>query len=131
MNRTDTLKEIIEESLGIDVMVKSRKRETVDARKIYSNVLYSKGYGLTFIGKSLKKNHATILHYIKEGEILYLIDKQYKENFERILIAYERRTMGGSINLLTRTELEEEINRLKVENQELKLQYLNNVRQRK
>jgi hypothetical protein len=125
------LKEIIQETLGVDVMRKSRKRNVVDARKIYSSILHSKGFGPTFIGNSLLKNHATILHYIKETQILILMDQEYRNNHERISDAYERRMADGTINLLSRTELEEEINRLRVENHELKLNYLNSVRRRK
>jgi hypothetical protein len=131
MNRTQMLKEIIQETLGVDVMRKSRKRNVVDARKIYSSILHSKGFGPTFIGNSLLKNHATILHYIKETQILILMDQEYRNNHERISDAYERRMADGTINLLSRTELEEEINRLRVENHELKLNYLNSVRRRK
>lgn len=129
MSRTDTLKEIINETLKVDVMMKCRNRDVVDARKIYANILYSKGLGVTFIGNSLSKNHATILHYVKQGRVLYLIDKVYKDNYDRVLMHYDRRTAGSSINLLTRTELEEEIERLKIENNSLKIQFLNHTKQ--
>ena len=69
-SRENTLKVLIHKLLKIDIMKKSSRRDVVDARKIYSTILHTQGQGVTHISKTLRKNHATIIHYIKDSEIL-------------------------------------------------------------
>lgn len=127
-SRENTLKVLIHELLKIDIMKKSRRRDVVDARKIYSTILHTQGQGVTHISKTLRKNHATIIHYIKDSEILLLMDKKYKENYNFVLDAFTRKMEGGEIVLMTRLELEHEIARLREENYNIKLRYLNHLR---
>ncbi len=124
MNKTQLLRAIILDLLHQDVMKKSQKREMVDARKIYANILFSKGFGKTFIARSILKNHATILHYLNDTEVLLLMDASFKEKYENISNAFERRLADSSMNLMNRTELENELERLREENHELKLMCL-------
>ena len=127
-SRENTLKVLIHELLKIDIMKKSRRRDVVDARKIYSTILHTQGQGVTHISKTLRKNHATIIHYIKDSQILLLMDKKYKENYNFVLDAFTRKMEGGEIVLMTRLELEHEIARLREENYNIKLRYLNHLR---
>ncbi len=124
MNKTQLLRAIILDLLHQDVMKKSQKREMVDARKIYANILFSKGFGKTFIARSILKNHATILHYLNDTEVLLLMDASFKEKYENISNAFEKRVADSSMNLMNRTELENELERLREENHELKLMCL-------
>ena len=62
----DRLKNIVNQVFKVDVMEKTRKREVVEARMVYSRILRDSEYmTLSRIAKSLNKNHATILHYNK------------------------------------------------------------------
>ncbi len=62
----DRLKDIVNQVFKVDVMEKTRKREVVEARMVYSRILRDSEYmTLSRIAKSLNKNHATILHYNK------------------------------------------------------------------
>jgi len=126
--RENTLKELIHELLKVDVMNKSRDRHIVDGRKIYSNILFAEGQGVTHISKTLRKNHATIIHYIKDAETLLLMDKHFKTNYDAILSAFTRKIEGGEICLMSRLQLENEVSRLRDENYDLKLRYLNHIR---
>lgn len=130
MNRPELLKKIILETTTVDVMTKSQKRDIVDARKIYAQILYDNGYGLTQIGRTINKNHATVLHYLKDSEILLLMDKHYKDNYDKILTAYERKFSNALVNVMTRVELENEVERLREENHELKLRFLDHIKNR-
>lgn len=59
--------EIIKEELGLDVTQESRKREIIEARALYFYLLkrlYPKRT-LQSIGDTLNKNHATIIHSLK------------------------------------------------------------------
>jgi hypothetical protein len=59
--------EIIKEELGLDVTQESRKREIIEARALYFYLLkrlFPKRT-LQSIGDTLNKNHATIIHSLK------------------------------------------------------------------
>lgn len=60
-----TLKVIIQDILCIDVCEKKRNEDIVNARIIYSKILREKGHSLLSIGKSIGKDHATIIHYLR------------------------------------------------------------------
>ena len=121
---TEQLKRIIHEILNVDVMNMSRKRHIVDARKIYANILHERGMSYIGIGRTLKKDHATVIHYIKDSEVLVLMDKSYKRNYERVFAAFERTIEDSDISQYSRFELEEEIERLRAINNELKTRLL-------
>ena len=57
--------EKIKQETGIDVTLKSRKREQVEMKTLASFLFREKGYSLTQIGKKLNLNHATIIHHLK------------------------------------------------------------------
>lgn len=123
--RACILKEIILEELGIDVMERCRKRNIVDARKIFSYILSKSGhYGCSKIARLLNMNHATIIFYLKEIETLLLIDTDVKQDYERVLEAYTRKIAGGELSLMTRLELEKEVERLRANYYELQVDYL-------
>jgi len=72
---------IVNEVFLVDLTLNNRKRETVDARKVYSKILRDRGYGYKFIGKTINKDHATIIHYIKNIEHLLSYDKLISEKY--------------------------------------------------
>ena len=123
--RACILKEIILEELGLDVMERCRKRSIVDARKIFSYILNKSGhYGCTKIARLLNMNHATIIFYLKEIETLILVDTEVKQDYERVNEAYARKIAGGELSLMTRLELEKEVERLRANYYELQVDYL-------
>jgi hypothetical protein len=71
----DELKRIVNDIFLVDLEVKNRKRDVVDARKVYSKILRDNGYSYELIGKTLGKDHATIIHYIKNIEYILSYDK--------------------------------------------------------
>ena len=125
------LKNIIQDLLGVDVMHKSRKQHIVDARKIYSNILRNKGWSFFAIGKSLRKDHSTIIHYLKDSQVLVLMDKKYKDDFDTVTTVFEKRMVSIATGGLSRTELELEVERLREENYEIKMRMLNLIKQTK
>jgi hypothetical protein len=67
--------ELIEQELGIDITQECRKREIVEARALYFYVikqLYPKR-SLNSIGNTLNKNHATVIHALRN----YTIYEEY------------------------------------------------------
>ena len=75
------LTEIVNDVFLVDIIAKNSKRDVVDARQIYSKILREKGYGYESIGRSIKKNHATIVHYIKNIDSLLTYDKQLRDKY--------------------------------------------------
>lgn len=78
----DIYRDIIERFYNIKLDNKSRERKYVYARAIYYYVCrkYS-NYNLAQIGKSLNKNHATVLHGIRELPHILKFDKKLKQDF--------------------------------------------------
>jgi len=69
------LKKIVNNVFLVDLQATSRKRDMVDARKVYSKILRDNGYSYEFIGETIGKDHATIIHYIKNIEYLLSYDR--------------------------------------------------------
>jgi hypothetical protein len=61
------LKDIVKDNTGIDVNRKTRLREVVEARNIYFHLCRNNTTkSLAEIGKSVQKDHATVLHGLKQ-----------------------------------------------------------------
>jgi hypothetical protein len=65
------LKKAIQEITGVDINQVSRKREIIEARAIYYKILkqIDKKKSLQSIGASVGKDHATVLHSLKNYEM--------------------------------------------------------------
>jgi hypothetical protein len=65
------LKKTIQEITGVDINQISRKREIIEARAIYYKILkqIDKKKSLQSIGASVGKDHATVLHSLKNYEM--------------------------------------------------------------
>ena len=77
----EELKKIVNDVFLVDIEIESRKRDVVDARKIYSKILRDSGYSYELIGKTINKNHATIMHYVKNIEHLMTYDQIIKNKY--------------------------------------------------
>jgi hypothetical protein len=65
------LKKAIQEITGVDINEVTRKRETIEARAIYYKILkqIDKKKSLKSIGASVGKDHATVLHSLKNYDM--------------------------------------------------------------
>ena len=68
---TSQLKKVIKEITGVDINEVSRKREIIEARAIYYKILkqIDKKKSLKSIGASVGKDHATVLHSLKNYDM--------------------------------------------------------------
>lgn len=97
MKEMQQLVGIIKSVFNEDVKDKIQKRETVDARMIFSKILRERGYTYSSIGRFLNKDHSTIISYMRnvyplltqvdglmakyvECRDLFLIDKDLVDN---------------------------------------------------
>lgn len=77
----ESLKEVINEMFNIDIMKNSRKRELVNGRYIYSKILRGRGHSFKSIGKSIKRDHSTVMYYIDKINFLLKQDEQLAEKY--------------------------------------------------
>jgi hypothetical protein len=75
------LKDVVKEIFLIDVDKDSRKRDIVDARRVYSKILRDEGYSFESIGLSLGRNHATVIHYAKSIDSILNYDRNLRERY--------------------------------------------------
>jgi len=81
----EKIKEIVETETGIELKNKSRRTELVYTRAMYYNLCREYTlHSLDVIGKSVGKNHATVLHGLK------LYRDWIEQHEERYIQSYER-----------------------------------------
>jgi len=85
MNK-EMIKEIVEQHYQLKLETNTRKREYVEARSIYYKLLREKTrLPLSHIGKTLNKDHATVLHSLKNLKDWLEYDQQIKSDYNSIL----------------------------------------------
>lgn len=116
----DDLKSIVNEVFDIDIMNKRGTRTLVDARKVFAKILADRGFGISEIGKYLKKHHSTILHYNNDVDGLLMYKPSVREKYS--VIKTEFLKIAIKIDKYNSdAELETEIFRLKNKIDELTL----------
>jgi hypothetical protein len=87
MEITKRLLEVITENTGIDVTVKTRKRETIEMRSLYCSVLkdLEPNKTLKAIGESLNLDHSTIVHSLSKYEMYERFSPDLKTMRKRII----------------------------------------------
>lgn len=86
------LQKIIEKTLKVDLNDQSRKRELIDAKRIFAFIAVRKlGISLTDTGIYLKKHHATIIHYLKGFEYILHAEKQFYTNYYNCLLKIQEK----------------------------------------
>ena len=81
MEITERLKEIIRQETNTDIDIRTRKRETIEMRSLYCNVLKQlyPNKTLQAIGDTLELNHATVIHALKN----YKMYEEYNPELKR------------------------------------------------
>ena len=117
------LRELIKKTLGVDVrLATGRKREVVNARMIYSDILRGKGWSYKAIGRSIIKDHATIMHYVKNIDPYMKTDSTLRNHYSLVLRSFS--SYKKSDLFLTEDELQDEIKNLRDENKKLSLELI-------
>jgi len=75
------LKRIVNDVFSVDLEVNNRKVNAVDARKVYSKILKEAGYSYELIGKTINKDHSTVLYYIKNLDSIFTYDKILRDRY--------------------------------------------------
>lgn len=101
----DILTTIIKDVMGAEIVKRSNKREAVNGRKLFSKILSDRGYTRSEIGRYLKKDHSTIVHYMYDVDAMikytdgmadrYLTCKNYFNNSVTETTDEENKTIIG------------------------------------
>ena len=66
----EKLKEIVSKVFDTNINIKTRKRNNVEARMIFSKILREDGNTFESIGKAINKDHSTIVYYVNQASTL-------------------------------------------------------------
>lgn len=82
--------DFVESFFGISLSSKSRKRPIVEARMMYAKLMKRHtNLSLTDIGRSIDKDHATIIHYLNNFTWLKKADSNFASQFDMLCDMYE------------------------------------------
>ena len=113
-----TIKYIVGKKLNLDLNRRSRKFEYVKARMMCYKILREQcNFSLQDIGRYFKKNHATVLHSLKEFDAVCIYDKKFKEDYESVEKMWcdpEREETGG-ISTVFKLDVNDALKKLNME----------------
>ncbi len=75
---------IINNTFQIDILNRTRKREYVEGRMIYYKILRDLHYGYKAIGRTLYKDHSTVIHAVRAFDDVTTYDKELYNKYEVI-----------------------------------------------
>ena len=114
------LVKLINETFEVDITDNCRKQEYVFGRMIYYKILRDLGYGYQPIGRTLGKDHSTIIHNVRAFDDITMYDKELYKTYEIIkdvatkdveLPDMEKATLGELVSCIV--DLNEENARLR------------------
>jgi hypothetical protein len=123
MEITERLKEIILQETNTDFTIKIRKRETIELRALYCNVLKQLKPNITLqsIGDTLELNHATIIHALNK----YNEYEKYNKDLKRLKASVLSHFIKSNENieeLSLEEQMQQDIYNLTFENDTLRIQ---------
>ncbi len=124
MEITQRLKEIIKQETNTDIDIRTRKREVIELRSLYCNVLkeLKPNKTLQAIGDTLELNHATVIHALKNYKMYEEYNPELKK-FRTTILSYF--TIDNEQELKELSEIEkvkQQLYKLTCENDKLKKQ---------
>jgi hypothetical protein len=124
MEITQRLKDIIKQETNTDIDIRTRKREVIELRSLYCNVLkqLKPNKTLQAIGDTLELNHATVIHALKNYKMYEEYNPELKK-FRTTILSYF--TIDNEQELKELSEIEkvkQQLYKLTFENDKLKKQ---------
>ena len=84
-NKLETLQKVIESRLDIKLNKNTRKKEYIFARALFYALAYDgKRFTYSTIGKYMGKDHATVLHSVKNVLPQIMFDEKYKRLYDEL-----------------------------------------------
>ena len=75
------LKVIINRKFGLDLSTNTRKRDYVNARLVYAKILRERGFTHESIARSLNRDHATIIYYVRCASHIFMQDRFLEKKY--------------------------------------------------
>lgn len=122
MEITQRLKDIIKQETNTNIDIRTRKREVIELRSLYCNVLkqLKPNKTLQAIGDTLELNHATVIHALKNYKMYEEYNPELKK-FKNTILSYF--TINNEEELKELSEIEkvkQQLYKLTFENDKLK-----------
>jgi hypothetical protein len=129
MEITKRLLEVITENTGIDVTVKTRKRETIEMRSLYCSVLkdLEPNKTLKAIGESLNLDHSTIVHSLSKYEMYERFSPDLKTMRKRIISNFKE-VEEESKEIKKNYKIIDQLNQLLIDTEGTETNYLIRIR---
>jgi hypothetical protein len=129
MEINERIKELVLKQTNINVDDTARTREQVEARSLYYTLIKEIAPKTTLkqIGKSVNKNHATVIHGLNQWDMLVRYNPTLNKYKERIIKLFDKEIDLTDIDLLRKqvNRLQTELIDLQIENWRLKKELLN------
>ncbi len=124
LEKVKALKKIVDNICDINVDHFSRERRYVNGRAICYKILRdTEAMSYQFIGRQFQKNHATVMHSLKDFRYLLLSDKQMDRDYNKALAIWTDES--GEYRELTPLEIKKELKDLVEQNKLLNLSIIN------
>lgn len=123
MDITERLKEIIFQETDTDINIRTRKKNTVEIRSLYCNILkeLKPNRTLQSIGDTLELNHASVIHSLKMYEV-YSKDNSDLKKLRQIIMSHFIKVDETEIELLNEVDqLKHRIYQLTFDNDKLEI----------
>jgi hypothetical protein len=131
MEINNKIKELVLQQTNINVDDTTRTREQVEARSLYYTLIkeITPKTTLKQIGKSVNKNHATVIHGLNQWDMLVRYNPTLNKYKERILKMFDKEIDLTDIDLLRKqiNRLQGELIDLQIENEKLRKELLNDA----
>ena len=89
MTELNRIHNYVNESLDIEINTNTRKQEIVDGRFLFSKIARRcTELSLSNIGKYLNKDHASIIHGVKQFDNVLVLDDKFKALYETYVYNY-------------------------------------------
>jgi hypothetical protein len=98
----EILKQIVNEVFMVDISSESRKTNYVDGRRVYATLMRELGFGYEYIGKTIDRDHSTIIHYVKTTSYLM----EYDVMFKRMYNACKKRYLTKDVDVQIKSDNE-------------------------
>lgn len=122
MTKQLKIKELVEQVYKLDIASKSRRADYIQARAIYYKLCMEfTRLNQTRIAKTLDKNHATIIHSLKQWDVFVRFIPDFESNYKFIRATLlEMKLFPEVKKRLTLDELLVKYNELLLENSQLR-----------
>lgn len=99
---------IIREKFGVEIFDKKRNKEIVEGRLICAKLLHSAGYTYVSIGKAMKRDHSSIIYYVKTLNNLVIHPNELRFKYHECKDIYFKES-NDLLDEINRTHYRDEI----------------------